>query len=395
MRIVYVLLSPTFGMHQYTADLANRLVTEHDIYLVTTTKLPYDRYCPTIEIHTPLTSTGTGLSLEGLRFGQAGDLARYIMQLRPGLIHFTGPHLWNVPLVRHFVGQGIPTVHTLHDLDPHKGTRLKALLHIWNSLIIRSADHILVHGQQYRQRLLSSGLQPEKVTYTPLLHLFLSYERNLTLSELERCDGALDVTYEPFILFFGRLEGYKGVDYLLTAYAELTSAMEYAERAGSTTPGMPELVLAGAGPLSALWVGNVPRGVQILNELIGDRKALDLFRRCSLVVLPYVDATQSALIPAAYFFRKPVIVTRAGALPEYVDDQRTGFVVEPDHPPSLARAMAVALQDPDRLRQMGETGRAWYEQRRRDETKSLLFLYKNAAGGRTAAPSPHLAKGLT
>lgn len=47
MRIVYVLLSPTFGMHQYTADLANRMAEQgHAVVLVTTTTFARDRYSP-------------------------------------------------------------------------------------------------------------------------------------------------------------------------------------------------------------------------------------------------------------------------------------------------------------------------------------------------------------
>ena len=101
MNITYVLLSPTFGMHQYTADLANRAAQgpgsgpgvrpasdqvdqgqnergngwtpgrRPPRPLVTTTTLPRDRYSPAVAIHTPVTTHGTGFSREGL------DLAAY------------------------------------------------------------------------------------------------------------------------------------------------------------------------------------------------------------------------------------------------------------------------------------------------------------------------------
>ena len=51
MRICYVLLSPTYGMHQYTADLANRMLDAgHDVRLVTTATAPRDRYSPRLDI---------------------------------------------------------------------------------------------------------------------------------------------------------------------------------------------------------------------------------------------------------------------------------------------------------------------------------------------------------
>ncbi|MCA9938178.1 MAG: glycosyltransferase family 4 protein [Anaerolineales bacterium] len=378
IRLVYVLLSPTFGMHQYTADLANRMALSGggEVHLVTTQQFPRDRYAPPVRIHKVAYSTGTGLSWQSLRLGELRQIAAAIVALQPDLVHFTGPHLWNVPLVRYLKRRGIPVIHTIHDLDPHRGTHFGMLLHLWNRLIIHYADQILLHGDQYRGRLLDRGIPPTKVTFTPLMHLFLSHEQALMLNELERGLGPADVriTYEPFVLFFGRLERYKGVAYLLTAFAQARDAASF------------ELVLAGPGKLPAFWAGAPPAGVEVRNRLIGDDEALDLFRRCSLVVLPYVDATQSALIAAAYFFHKPVLVTRAGALAEYVREEETGFVAEPDHPPSMARILVRALTDPAQLQVMGQAGRAWYDKNRAQETIALVALYERHAT-RQSAPA--------
>jgi glycosyltransferase involved in cell wall biosynthesis len=393
VRIVYVLLSPTFGMHQYTADLANRFACGHgagylepaldEALLVTTAGYPADRYSPAVEVHTLLHTTGTGFSAEGLRVSSIGRIAGDIIALQPDVVHFTGPHLWNVPLVRMLRAYRIPTIHTVHDVEPHDGARFGVLLPVWNNLIIRSADHILVHGEHARSRLLQRGLPPPKVSCTPLLHLFLSYEQECALAGIAGERAVTGSAGEPSILFFGRLEAYKGIDVLLTAYAQLVSYAESPE-AGPVGP-VPKLVMAGRGGVGAFWAGKLPDGVVLHGGLIGDREALELFRGCSLVVLPYTDATQSALVAAAYFFHKPVIVTRAGALPEYVEDQVTGFVVEPGHPASLARALATAMTDPGRLRQMGDAGRAWYERHRPAETATLVRLYRRVAQRRRSA----------
>lgn len=94
-----------------------------------------------------------------------------------------------------------------------------------------------------------------------------------------------------------------------------------------------------------------------------------------------MGATQSALIPAAYFFRKPVIAAPSGALEEYVEDGETGWVVEPEHPPSLARCLSATLCDVDRLARMGAAGRAWYDARRDAEEEVLRRMYRDLAGG--------------
>jgi glycosyltransferase involved in cell wall biosynthesis len=347
-------------MHQYTADLANRLAAAgHEVSLVTTSRLPRDRYAPEVRIETPVALRSTGLAAESLNVRLLNKLQDAILAQRPDVVHFTGPHVWNTRLMGRLKEQGIPVVHTIHDLDAHAGMRLGRLLGLWNRAVLRTADKILVHGKQYRQRLIADGLEPERVVYAPLLHLFLSHEQTAALG------APCPVTYEPFALFFGRLEKYKGVEYLLTAFAEIER-----ER-----PAAFQLVLAGPGKLEDVWAGSLPPGVEVRAGLVEDGEALDLFRRCSLVVLPYIDATQSALVGAAYFFQKPALVSRSGALAEYVVEGETGFIVEPAHPASLARQLGEALGDAERLQEMGQAGRGWYDRQRQVEWRALERLY--------------------
>jgi len=365
MRICYVLLSPTFGMHQYTADLANRMVQcGRDVHLVTTARYPGHRYLPAIAVHTPVDTRSSGFSLDTLRPAALRRVACVIQDVLPDVVHITGPHLWNIPLLRAMRRAEIPVAHTLHDLDPHVGTLYGPLLYVWNRRVLRLAENILVHGVCYRDRLLGMGASAGRVTCTPLLHLFLGHT---WLGELERLAQA--VRYEPCVLFFGRLERYKGVDHLLTAWAMMDGRDGHDAR----------LVLAGPGDLDRLWSGPLPPRVEVHNHLVDDQEAVDLFRRCGLLVLPYVDATQSALIAAAYYFHKPVVVTCSGALPEYVEEGRTGHVVEPGHPPTLARCLEAMLDDPARLAHMGAAGRAWYDAQRAEERRTLIQMYDRLA----------------
>ncbi len=369
MRLCYVLLSPTFGMHQYTADLANGMAAAgHEVILITTALFPHDRYAPDVIIHTPVATSNTGFSREGLNFRQQELIVRSVVNAAPDVLHFTGPHLWNINLVRRLRRLGYPVIHTIHDLEPHSGMRMGSLLTFWNKLIIREADHILVHGQMYRQRLLRRGIPAEKISCTPLLHLFVGYEQAIRLNETG--SNGPHVKYEPFVLLFGRLEKYKGVDPLLAAFAQLNSQ----------GPAQFKLVLAGPGNLASLWEGELPANLILHNRLIGDEEAVDLFSRCSLVVLPYTDATQSALVAAAYFFKKPVIVSDSGALAEYVIEGETGYIVEPGDPSSLARKLSEALDSKERLLEMGQNGRAWYDKNRSKEFEDLETLYSTLAG---------------
>jgi glycosyltransferase involved in cell wall biosynthesis len=120
----------------------------------------------------------------------------------------------------------------------------------------------------------------------------------------------------------------------------------------------------------------LPGNVEMRNRLIEDQEAIQLFRQCSVVVLPYTDATQSAVIAAAYAFGKPVIVTDTGALPEYVVEGETGWIIEPRDSSALAECLQMAEREPTRLTRMGEAGRRWYHTQRTAERRTLRLMYE-------------------
>ena len=370
MRAAYVLLSPTWGMHQYTAGLANDMAAAgHEVHLVTTHGAPADRYAPAVTLHTDFTTTDRGFSPRGLAATPAAvrsALSR-LRSLRPEVVHITGAHLGNPFLLRSLRLSGIPTVHTLHDLHPHTGSSYGRLLYGWNNWVLREAAVLLVHGQCWRDELLRHRLPPERVVYSPLTHLSLSAARQAALEA-----APPDVTYSRSALFIGRLEAYKGLDVLVQAAARL--------------PPEWRVTIAGPGQLSDWVCTAVPPNVDLREGLISDDLAESLFANCGVVVLPYVEASQSALIAAAYFFRKPVIVTRVGALPEYVVEGETGWIVPPNDPVALAEALSAALSAPPRLEQMGRACRSWYDRQRAVEKRILLELYQTASGWRHHAP---------
>ena len=373
MKLVYVVLSPTFGMHQYTADLANRQAGAYgepaaDVTVITPRQAPLDRYAPQVKIQSPVHIAGTGLKYSNLKPGGLRQVYRTICSAQPDVVHFTGPHVWNPILLRLLRRAGIPAIHTIHDLDPHSGAGYGQLLHLWNGLILRWSQRILVHGQIYRDRLLARGLPADRVVYTPLLHLCLSYQSEAGLRR-----AAPTVDYEPFALFFARLEAYKGVDILIDAMRQYSSG---------------RAIIAGKGGDDYVLPAVVPDNVELRTRQIDDAEAIELFSRCSVVVLPYRDATQSAVVATAYFFGKPVIVTRTGALPEYVVDGETGWLIAPNNVPQLVAALRQATSDAVRAAQAGRAGRDWYQAQCQQERVQLKSLYEELIHGeRRARPA--------
>lgn len=130
-----------------------------------------------------------------------------------------------------------------------------------------------------------------------------------------------------YILFFGFIRDYKGLDLLLKAFAD--------ERLRAYPV---KLLVAGefytdAKPYYDLIDQlHLREKVIMHNEFIPDSAVSDYFSAADLVVQPYKNATQSGVTQIAYHFNKPMIITNVGGLGEFVPDGKVGYVVEPSVP---------------------------------------------------------------
>ena len=66
-----------------------------------------------------------------------------------------------------------------------------------------------------------------------------------------------------------------------------------------------------------------------------------------IVVCPYIDATQSGVVLTAYAFKRPVVATKIGGLPQYVKHEITGLIVDPNDHHQLAGALIRILENRD------------------------------------------------
>lgn len=140
--------------------------------------------------------------------------------------------------------------------------------------------------------------------------------------------------YGKYMLFFGRIDTYKGVDVLIDAY----------EQSEARKNGI-KLVVAGKGKINHDKSRLVDE-IILLNRYINNDELANLIRHCSFVVLPYLSATQSGCVMSAFAFNKPIIATRVGDLPKEVDDGETGLICSPNDPEDLkAKIDAMVMSD--------------------------------------------------
>lgn len=140
----------------------------------------------------------------------------------------------------------------------------------------------------------------------------------------------LDPNYR-YLLFFGFIRHYKGLDLLLEAMKELEGLEDV------------RLIVAGEfyedesnyhSLLDAL-------GDRVVShtDFIPEDRVRYYFSAAELVVQPYRSATQSGVAQIAYFYEVPMVVTNVGGLPEIVPDGSAGYVVEPE-----PKAIAAGIQ---------------------------------------------------
>lgn len=264
------------------------------------------------------------------------DLVRQVKAFDPDVIHFQHGQLWfnlALPLLRRY-----PLVVTVHDPQPHAGDRDSRTMPTWLMHFgYRQADQLIVHANQMKNVVLEHlNFPPASVHVIP--HIALGNENADT--EVQEAPNQL--------LFFGRIWAYKGLDYLIRAEPLISARV----------PDL-KIVIAGMGEDMERYRKMMvhPEKFEVHNEYIADEEVARYFRQASIVVLPYIEATQSGVIPLAYTFARPVIATNVGGLPDSVENEQTGLLIPSCDEKALAEAVIRLLLDSTLRKQMGLNGK--------------------------------------
>lgn len=136
-----------------------------------------------------------------------------------------------------------------------------------------------------------------------------------------------------YVLFFGFIRDYKGLDLLLEAFADKrlrdfnVKLVVAGEFYGDPKPYYDTIDRLG-----------IRDHVKLFTDFIPDSEVGRYFGAADIVAQPYKTATQSGVTQVAFHYEKPMLVTNVGGLPEIVPDGKIGYVVEPD-PTAIAEAL--------------------------------------------------------
>lgn len=219
-----------------------------------------------------------------------------------------------------FMKMRFPLVLTVHDPVPHTGEdSVYANLVRANIQELRSSAHgFHVHGS-YCERALRAS-------------------REVCVPVIKTAHGVIFVpaadqiaTPKPrTLLFFGRVQAYKGLDILIDAI-QLLNEEKFEIY----------LTIAGTGPeLSSLKhrISSISN-ITLKDKYVPPNEAIQLFQNSSVVIVPYKNATQSGIVAAAFGNERAVIASSVGGLVDYVRHGDNGLLVAPGDPGALSAAI--------------------------------------------------------
>lgn len=236
------------------------------------------------------------------------------------IFHYGIPSPWTFVLATFLLGTRARFVLFVHDPKSHAGERPKQRIMNWLSerLLMRRAAALVASYEGGRRILTERALVPPGKVHVARLPM-------LARMGTDRGEGI-----PSDLLFFGRLEAYKGLEVL-------EHAVEILAKAGHR----PKVLVVGRGPERNLVVRMAARhpNVRHVETYLSNDDLAAAVRSTRIVVLPYLEATGSHGVQIANYHGVPVVATSVGAFPEHILHGVNGSIVPPGDPEAFAQAV--------------------------------------------------------
>lgn len=301
IKVLIVAADPAVGMIPFVVTIANTLADddrfEVHALVVDKEEMSYsDKFCKNVRVKAvskPDSSLGKLLFkiypvklfnlLEGL-----------ICEIKPEIVHFMVGEFLFANHIKNVKPESSLCL-TVHDLHPHERNKQS----IKDGLIYKEIIHKgYKKCESFIPTLTTSSLSQYKELKElyPSKNIIFTHFPSLVTEQIKhgRAEVKELLGIEKYILFFGSVDKYKGVDLLISAFCSLKNNC-----------GM-KLVIAGKGQD---YDTSDNKDIIRLNRFIEDEEVGDLFRRASFVVYPYISATMSGVLSIAYYFRKRVLMS--------------------------------------------------------------------------------------
>ena len=157
---------------------------------------------------------------------------------------------------------------------------------------------------------------------------------------------------KKYILMFGVVRNYKGLEYAI-------EAIKFLKKKGYSDY---KLLVVGE-----IWINlrkerdlinryGLKNEIIFINKFIPDKHIVPFFKIAEIIIYPYINATQSGSLNFALNAKKPIIATRVGGFKEILRDQVNGLLIPPKDPHKLANAILNLIENQDLAKKIAENG---------------------------------------
>jgi D-inositol-3-phosphate glycosyltransferase len=249
--------------------------------------------------------------------------------------------------------------------ESHIGDKLLA------NYFVKNVDAFITMSRSVLKELETfDQIKPKKYTLHPLYDNFGDpISRSSALQKLK-----LSADFQ-YILFFGFIRQYKGLDLVLKAMAD-----DWVKTQNIKLIVAGEFYCDSKPYLDMIEELGISDKVVMSNDFIPNEEVVNFFCAADMVVQPYKTATQSGVTQVAYHFDKPMIVTNVGGLAEIVPHEKVGYVVDgkPQEIAKYLKSFYLDNQAPDFIENIKKEKKKYTWDKMIDVIESLQEATKQA-----------------
>lgn len=320
-NVLIVATTSYAGMGPYVSEIVNDFLPEDNVYFLFRDynddffykNIKKELHPKSTFVKIPNTHWNTLVDLIMNKCRLQKDVISICKEKRISLVHFINNPI-EVKTYRKLKKAGIRIVCTIHDLQAHEAKKewYKMIRHkmVYSQLAenVRKGNNFITNSKN-QEKILKQQFPDKRIFYHPFPSLVTDIVKNGNDVPEELVN-----LKKPYILFFGRIEEYKGVSLLYDAF---TKAPELFNNYN--------LVIAGKGTNTIVNCGQ-NNNVLLLNRYIKDTEVSNLFNNAKAVVYPYLSATQSGVLTLAFYFGTPLLASDVPFFKEIINNGVNGML---------------------------------------------------------------------
>lgn len=258
-----------------------------------------------------------GVEKETFDFIELFSIIRWVNKEKFDVIFFESLHVWNLAIILACHNNN-RIYQMIHDLIPHEGDKQAKAVDVMNKVVCKMADYIVLANKKFVPKVTEVyGVDPARVKFVDMWRRFPDYT---------------EPRYTKRVLFFGRMNPYKGVSNLIEIVKLCPEiCFDVVGRVDSTVKDLVE------------ELQKYPN-VTLSGGYVSNEKMEEAFKNTDWVILPYNSATQSGVVIDGYRYGRPAIAFNVGAIAEQISEGISGFLIEPGDNQAFAKKIKDVTQ---------------------------------------------------